>query len=142
MKFKALRNVSLGIGKTGKITYATKDEVIDLDDINLINDLIMNFAITPADDSLVPSTALYKVQHGFNETFEGKAIKANAGVQLTLSRDIAVRLMAKGYIVPENDQKWYPAKPSYRREGEAKRMYDSDAETQEGWITSWKEGRQ
>jgi hypothetical protein len=145
VKFKVLRNVSLGIGKTGKITYATKDEMIELEDIAVINDLVMNLAITPADDSLVPESALYKVVHQFNLKFEGETHKGTPGAQLTLKRDLAVFLMSRGYVIPEDPSRWYPGKPSHRVEGQTKKMYDdlnAETENQKGFITSWKEGRQ
>ena len=130
MQFIALRNFHFADHKTGNLKSITKGDTIELgkDDIDMINNLVMNFQIMPDDDMLVPASSLYKVVHQFNVKFEGETHKGTPGIQLILKRDIAVFLMAKGLVIPENESMWWPNKPEHRIEGEVKRMYDLDEE--------------
>jgi hypothetical protein len=145
MKFKVLKNVWLGSDrKTGQIKSFQKGEVIEFgpEDIAQIDSLIRDLFITPIDNGLIPDTARYKVLHFFKRDFNGEVVTGNPGSELKLPRDVAINLMAWGYIVPLDENAWYPGKPSHRAEGEVKKMYDDlDAETenQKGFITSWKE---
>jgi hypothetical protein len=140
MLFLVLKNVRFNDRKKGMMQDLKKGETITLDEITDIDELIMNLAITPADGTLVPEKAWYICRHQFNENFDGKIIRGTAREQIRLSRDEAVRLMAKGYVCPVDEERWFPGKPDHRIEREAKRMYDLDGEAgnQEGWITSWK----
>ncbi len=145
MQFIALRNFHFADHKTGKLRSISKGDTIELqaNDIDVINDLVMNFQITPSDNSLIPVSALYKVLHQFNIQFEGETIRGTRGMQLILKRDAATFLMAKGFCQPEDSLRWFPGKPEHRVEGQTKKMYDdldADAENKTGFIMSWKEG--
>lgn len=148
MKFKVLRNVSLGKNKkTGQSEAAKKGDIIELDlsDIQRIDSLMRDLVITPIESGLVSDIATYRVLYPFKKDFNGEVITGNPGSELTLARNVASDLLSRGYVRPTNKDAWYPGKVEHRVEGGAvKKMYDdldTDAGNQPGFITSWKEGK-
>jgi hypothetical protein len=143
MKFLALKNFHYLDKKTGNLKSLAKGDALELqsNELGIIDDLIMNLLITPDDTLLVADSALYQVLHQFNIQFGGESLRGNVGSQLMLKRDMAVYLMACGYIRPEDQEKWWPGKRDHGIETEAKRMYDEEEgqENPKGWLTSWKD---
>lgn len=145
MKFRGLKNTWLGRNKkTGQTEEIKIGETIEksYEDIEQIESLIRDLAITPLDDGLVKDNARYKILHSFRIDFNGETVTGKAGSEPTFPRGIATLLLAQGYVRPVNEDNWYPGKPSHIREGAAKRMYDDLGEgtgNQPGFITSWKE---
>jgi hypothetical protein len=127
MKFKVLKNVWLGKdNKTGRVRSCSKGEVLDFgpEDMEVISELVRNFFIAPFDSALVPDTGRYKVLYQFQQEVDGQTVKGTSGAELKLERDIAVNLMARGYVVPVDPDAWYPGKPSFMPNQPPKKMYD------------------
>jgi hypothetical protein len=126
MKFLALRNFHYTDKKTGKLVSISKEDILELglEDIEQIDAFIRDLAITPLDDTLIKNNARYRVLYPFKIEFDGEVVTGEVRDEIKLSRDIATRLLAQGYIRPVNEDSWYPGKRSFIAEQTAKKMYD------------------
>lgn len=126
MKFTALRNFAFKDKKTGQEQSITKGETFDSDDLEMINSLILDFRICPADSSLLPDVSWYKVLHNFSENFEGENFKGEVKGEVRLKRGPACYFLARGFVTPSNEDTWTPYKTTFPGGNAPKRMFDID----------------
>ena len=126
MKFEALKSFAFKDLKTGQERSINKGETFDLDDLEMINSLILDFRITPADSSLLPDVGWYRVLHNFSENFEGENLTGEVKGEVRLKRGPACYLLARGFITPSNEDAWTPHKTTFPSGNTPKRMFDID----------------
>jgi hypothetical protein len=140
----------IGVGKKscwyhnttkGTMETLSPGQIFELDikeDAEQIFQLISGLRAAPADDSLVPERASYKVLVGFYRKGEdGRMIEAKRGQMLTLDRIQAVEFMIRGYVVPSDPDAWQPRdliNPRGPVDTVVKNMFDSPEPERENWA--------